>query len=38
VARWEDFAMATQSVYHGAAYPSRVLLPVVPSSPIATER
>ena len=37
VARWEEFAMATQSVYHGATYPSRVLLPVVPSSPVGPD-
>jgi len=31
-ARWEQFAMATQSIYHGGVRPSRVILPVLPTS------
>lgn len=29
-ARWEDFQMTDQSVFHGRSYPSRVVLPVLP--------
>lgn len=28
-ARWEEFTMATQAVFHGAQYPSRIILPIL---------
>lgn len=29
-ARWEDFQMTTQMLYHGEKFPSRVTLPILP--------